>query len=77
MKRLGRQRVLFLVSAVLFLFPLGIGAWGQAQAAAPPAGSAAAAPAPAMDVPLNVKAANPLRLTIWPKAIPAAPRQER
>ncbi|HEX3741675.1 MAG TPA: ammonium transporter, partial [Terriglobales bacterium] len=59
MKRLGRQRVLFLVSAVLFLFPLGIGAWGQAQAAAPPAGSAAAAPAPAMDVPLNVKAAAP------------------
>lgn len=59
MKRLGRQRGLFLVSAVLFLFPLGIGAWGQAQAAAPPAGSAAAAPAPAMDVPLNVKAAAP------------------
>ena len=58
MKRLGRQRGLFLVSAVLFLFPFGIGAWGQAQAA-PPAGSAAAAPAPAMDVPLNIKAANP------------------
>jgi ammonium transporter, Amt family len=59
MKRLGRQRGLFLVFAVLSLLPLGIGAWGQAQAPAPPAGSAATAPAPAMDVPLNIKAAAP------------------